>query len=69
MLTEKPEIDSFTQFVVANESKLRQACQARPKETLMDLTQPRVSWNAGDTDMPLVRITILATNGQQGAAP
>lgn len=28
MLTEKPEIDSFTQFVVANESKLRQALMA-----------------------------------------
>jgi len=35
----------------------------------MDQTQPRVSCNAGDTDMPLVRITILAANGQQGAAP
>jgi DNA-directed RNA polymerase specialized sigma24 family protein len=28
MLTEKPEIDSFTLFVVANESKLRQALMA-----------------------------------------
>ncbi|HEU4320565.1 MAG TPA: hypothetical protein VFS66_10840 [Acidimicrobiia bacterium] len=28
MLTKKPEIDSFTQFVIATESKLRQALMA-----------------------------------------